>query len=498
MLGIESIRRALRNREVSAVEIVDTVLSRINRLDKELHAFLEVFEVEARLAAAKIDAKLSAGEDPGPLAGVPVAVKDNICVKGFKCTCASRILEGYVSPYDATCVKKLKDAGAIIIGRTNMDEFAMGSSTENSAYGVTRNPWDKSRVPGGSSGGSAASVASYMVPVALGSDTGGSIRQPASFTGTYGLKPTYGLVSRYGLVAFASSLDQIGPIANSVEDIALVMDVIAGHDELDATSSPRSSVGFASSHGWRVRGLRAGVPKELLSLGVSRSVRDVFDRVLARLTELGVIVEETSLPSLPLALDTYYIIAPAEASSNLARFDGVRYGMRVHTDSQESMYRETRGAGFGAEVKRRIMLGTFALSAGYYDAYYLRAAKVRTLIRRDFERAFQSYDVLLSPTTPDVAFKIGERVEDPLSMYAADVLTVPVNLAGIPAFSVPCGTALAADGSGPLPVGLQIMGRYFDEGTILGFGRAVEELFGEEMQLEKSRLESVEECEIVG
>lgn len=503
-LGASDIASMVRSREVSAQEVLDAHLARISEIDPRLCAFLEVTEAEARIAASRVDAKVRDGEDPGILAGVPCAIKDNINVKGTACTCGSKILEGYISPYNATVIRRMRDSGAVFTGKTNLDEFAMGSSTENSAYMTTRNPWDLERVPGGSSGGSAVAVSAGLSTLALGSDTGGSIRQPASFTGICGLKPTYGRVSRYGLVAFASSLDQIGPFGRSVRDVALLLEAIAGIDPADPTSSDRPVVSWASRLERPVKGLKAGVPKELLGLGVERGVRKAFDRTLAALSDMGVIIEETSLPTLTYALDTYYLIATSEASSNLARFDGVRYGLSVRGRGLDEMYFDTRGEGFGAEVRRRIMLGTFALSAGYYDAYYLRAAKIRTLIRREFERAFQRYDVLLSPTTPTVAFRMGEKTSDPLSMYVADVMTVSVNLAGVPALSVPCGVASPED-AGPsgieLPCGLQIIGRPFDEETVFAVGRAAEAVSIEEMEEKSAAMRRsmalIEECERV-
>lgn len=498
----------VRSREVSAQEVADSYLARISLVEPKVCAYLSVLEAEARVEAARVDSMLGRGEDPGILSGLPCAIKDNINLKGVPCTCASKILEGYVSPYDATVIRKMKAQGAVFTGKTNLDEFAMGSSTENSAFAVTRNPWDAERVPGGSSGGSAATVAAGMAAVALGSDTGGSVRQPAAFTGTYGLMPTYGRVSRYGLVAFASSLDQIGPLGQSVWDCALLLEAIAGHDPMDATSSDREYVPFTQRLERPVKGLRAGVPTELLGFGVSPGVREAFDRALSVLADMGVVIEETSLPSVKYALDTYYIIAPSEASSNLARFDGVRYGLSERGGSLSDMYVKTRGKGFGKEVRRRIMLGTFALSAGYYDAYYLRAAKIRTLIRRDFDKAFQSYDVLLSPTTPTVAFRAGERTQDPISMYMADVLTVPVNLAGIPALSMPCGFAAPDDGHpvsaslpAGLPCGLQVMGKPFDEETVLSLGYALEAAIGEQVRQKTAEMRALlvnaEECERV-
>lgn len=501
-LGAREIREKVRSREVSALEVAESYFARIAEVEPKLCAHLEVLEPEALIQAARIDSKLSKGEDPGLLAGLPCALKDNLNLRGVKCTCASKILEGYISPYDATAVKRLRDEGAVFTGKTNLDEFAMGSSTENSAFATTRNPWDTKRVPGGSSGGSAAAVSAGMAALALGSDTGGSIRQPAAFTGTYGMMPTYGRVSRYGLVAFGSSLDQIGPFGNSVWDCALLLEAMAGHDPMDATSADRPRVRFTGGLDRPIKGLRAGVPKELLGLGVAPGVREAFDRSLAVLAGMGVTIEETSLPSVKYALDTYYIIAPSEASSNLARFDGVRYGLSVRHGDLADMYNETRGQGFGQEVRRRIMLGTFALSAGYYDAYYLRAAKIRSLIRREFDAAFASFDVLLSPTTPTVAFKAGENTADPLAMYLADVLTVPVNLAGIPALSMPCGFMEAEPGSGKdLPCGLQIMGKPFDEETVLRVGHALEAEIGAQIRQRtaemRAKVAAAEECEAV-
>lgn len=500
-LGAKNIREQVLRKEISAQEVLDSFLARTAEIEPKIHAYIELIEPQARLDAARVDALIMRGEDPGPLAGLPVALKDNLNLKGVQCTCASRILEGYISPYDATAVKKLRKAGAVFTGKTNCDEFAMGSSTENSAFGVTRNPWDLQRVPGGSSGGSAAAVAAGMAPLSLGSDTGGSIRQPASFTGVCGLKPTYGRVSRYGLVAFGSSLDQIGPFGNSVWDCALALEAIAGEDPRDGTTSKRPVPRYTEGLKRPVKGLVAGVPREMMELVTDPGVRREFERALKIISDLGVTVVETSLPTTEYCLDVYYIIAPSEASSNLARFDGVRYGRRAKARDLDEMYYETRGQGFGIEVQRRIMLGTFALSAGYYDAYYLRAARIRTLVRRDFDKAFAAHDVLLSPTAPMVAFKIGERVDDPLAMYAADVLTVPVNLAGIPALSVPCGFS-RPDESGPeLPCGLQIMGKPYDEETVLALGYAFEEAcsdwFVPKTAAMRKSLSSQEECEVV-
>jgi aspartyl-tRNA(Asn)/glutamyl-tRNA(Gln) amidotransferase subunit A len=414
-----------------------------------------------------VDAAIAAGRPGGPLAGVPVAIKDLIDIEGVPTTCGSRILEGYRPPFTATVVERLEAAGAVVLGKTNMDEFAMGSSNENSAYKPTRNPWDVTRVPGGSSGGSAAAVAAGMAPLSLGSDTGGSIRQPAALCGVVGLKPTYGRVSRYGLVAFASSLDQIGPFARTVEDCALAASVLFGPDDRDATSAGREVPDFTAALAGGAKGLRIGVPWGFLEKGVDAATLSAFRDALAALESAGALVVPVELPHAGHAIATYYIVATAEASSNLARYDGVRYGLRVDAgrDLRET-YGRTRDRGFGAEVKRRIILGTFVLSSGYHDAYYVRAQKVRTLIRRDFEQAFESCDVVATPTTPSPAFRFGEKTDDPLAMYLADVFTVPANLAGIPGLSVPCGFA---DG---LPVGLQFLGRAFDEESLFRAGHA--------------------------
>lgn len=457
--------------ELSATEIVDAFLSRIAAVESRVRAFITVTAAEARERAQRLDARRKGGAgDLGPLAGVPVAVKDNISTQGIPTTCGSRILEGFIPPYDATVVSRLQGAGAIIIGKTNMDEFAMGSSTENSAFFPTRNPWALERVPGGSSGGSAAAVAADECAAALGSDTGGSIRQPAAFCGVVGLKPTYGAVSRYGLVAFASSLDQIGPIAHDVTDAALLFSVIAGHDRRDATSAPEADRAGRVQLGpdTSLAGMRVGVPREFFGSGLDAGVRQAVEEALRHLETLGAIVQEVSLPHVDYALDAYYVIAPAEASSNLARYDGVRYGLRSDRDSLLEMYCSTRREGFGPEVKRRIMIGTYALSAGYYDAYYRKAQQVRTLVVRDFQAAFRDVDVLAAPTTPAPAFRLGEKLDDPLAMYLADVYTIPVNLAGLPAISIPCGFAEG------LPVGLQLIGRHFEEAVLFKVAYAYE------------------------
>jgi aspartyl-tRNA(Asn)/glutamyl-tRNA(Gln) amidotransferase subunit A len=441
----------------SAVEVTQAHLDRIAAVDDKLHAFLYVDTDGALAAAAAVDARRAAGETLGPLAGVPLALKDVFTMSGVPTTCGSKILEGWRPPYDATVTRRLKEAGVVILGKTNMDEFAMGSSTENSAFGPTRNPWDLDRIPGGSGGGSSASVASFMAPLAIGTDTGGSIRQPAAVTGTVGAKPTYGGVSRYGLIAFSSSLDQGGPCARTVLDAALLHEVIAGHDVMDSTSinAPVPPV-VAAARAADVSGMRIGVVREFSGEGYQPGVETRFREAVAVLESLGASVSEVSCPHFAYALPAYYLIAPSECSSNLARFDGMRFGLRVGDDGTrdaEAVMSLTRDAGFGDEVKRRIILGTFALSSGYYDAYYGQAQKVRTLITRDFDQAFTSVDVLVSMTTPTTAFRIGERVDDPMAMYLADLCTIPSNLSGGAAMSVPCG--LSPDDG--LPVGLQIM-----------------------------------------
>ena len=454
-------RAALDGGRASAVELADAALERAAAA-ADLGAFLRLRPEEARREAAESDRRRASGERRSPLDGIPIAIKDNLIQEGEPCGCASRILEGFVAPYQGTPVARLRAAGAILVGRTNMDEFAMGSSTENSARGATRNPWDRERVPGGSSGGSAAAVAAGLVPAALGSDTGGSIRQPASLSGVVGLKPTYGRVSRYGLVAFASSLDQVGPLARTAADCALVLEAIAGHDPADSTSLPDPVPPYAAGLSGEVSGLRIGVPREFFEeTGADSGVLACVREALAELERAGARTVALSLPHTRHAVATYYLIATAEASSNLARYDGVRYGRRAAAASLGEMYRRTRSEGFGPEVKRRILLGTYVLSAGYYDAYYRKAMKVRTLLRRDFEAAFSLCDLIVSPTSPEVAFRIGEKSKDPLRMYLSDIYTVSANLAGLPAISVPCGFTRA------LPVGMQLIGRALDEGTLL-------------------------------
>jgi aspartyl-tRNA(Asn)/glutamyl-tRNA(Gln) amidotransferase subunit A len=460
--------------DVTAVEVAEAHLARIDAVDEKVHAFLHVDREGALAKAREVDEKRARGERLGPLAGVPIAVKDLFTTEGVPTTVGSKILEGWIPPYDATVVRKLKEADVVILGKTNMDEFAMGSSTENSAYGPTGNPWDLTRVPGGSGGGSSAAITAYEAPLAIGTDTGGSIRQPAAVTGTVGVKPTYGGVSRYGMVAFSSSLDQAGPCARTVLDAALLHSVIGGHDELDSTSidRPVPDVVAAARNG-EVSGLRVGVVREFRGEGYQAGVLRRVDETVELLRELGAEVVEVSCPSFTKALAAYYLIAPSECSSNLARFDAMRYGLRVGDDgthSAEEVTALTREAGFGDEVKRRVMLGTYALSSGYYDAYYGSAQKVRTLITRDFERAFAQVDVLVSPTTPTTAFPIGERADDPMAMYLADLCTIPSNLAGNAAMSVPCGLA-EEDG---LPVGLQIVAPAMADDRLYRVGAALE------------------------
>ena len=462
--------RRLAAGETSSVEAVKASLDRIERLDKKVKAFLLVDAKGALLAAEASDARRRAGTAFGRLDGVPVAVKDLFCTEGLATTAGSRILEGFVPPFDATVVRLLKQAGLPILGKLNMDEFAMGSSTENSAYFPSHNPWDLTRSPGGSSGGSSASVAARLAFGALGTDTGGSIRQPAALTGTVGLKPTYGRVSRYGVVAFASSLDQVGPIARTVADAAALLQVLAVHDAADATSATTMAPDYATRLDAGVAGLRLGIPREYFELeGLDAEVRAAVEAAAAAYKAQGATLVPLSLPHTKYALATYYLLAPAEASSNLARYDGVRYGLRVPAGGLREMYAQTRGRGFGAEVKRRIMLGTYALSAGYYDAYYLKAQKVRTLIRQDFAAAWEEVDAILSPTAPTTAFKLGEKLDDPLAMYANDVFTLPCSLAGLPGLSLPCGFSRAG-----LPIGLQILGKPFDEATVLRVAQSFE------------------------
>jgi aspartyl-tRNA(Asn)/glutamyl-tRNA(Gln) amidotransferase subunit A len=473
-LGVAGIRALVESGEASAVEVCRAHLDRIRSVDPAVGAYLSVLEEEALAEAARVDAARRSGGGSLPLAGVPIAVKDNHCTRGSATTCASRMLERFVPPYDATSVARLRAAGAVVIGKTNLDEFAMGSSTENSAMRRTRNPWALDRVPGGSSGGSAAAVAAMEAPAALGSDTGGSVRLPAAMCGVVGLKPTYGRVSRYGLVAFASSLDQTGALGRSVDDVARVLQVIAGHDPRDATSSREEVPDYPARAREGAGGLRIGLPREYFPDGLNGEIDAAVRAALAAIERRGARIEEISLPHTGYAVPAYYIVATAEASSNLARYDGVAYGRRAaEAGDLRSLYVDSRREGFGDEVKRRIMLGTYVLSAGYYDAYYLKAMKVRTLIRRDFEAAFRAVDVIVTPTSPTPAFRFGEKTARPLEMYLADIFTVTSNLAGLPGISLPCG--LTGD---RLPIGLQVIGRRFDEATVLRVAAAIEAEIG--------------------
>jgi len=472
-LSISELTAKLAKREVSAREATQACLNQIQAHDGELHAFLSHDVSDALAQAEAADQALAAGtrHEQQPLLGVPIAIKDVIAVKGQPLTCGSRILGNFNSPYDATVTTKLRAAGAVLVGRCNTDEFAMGSSTENSAFGRSCNPWDTTRVPGGSSGGSAVAVAAQMIPGALGSDTGGSIRQPAAFCGCVGLKPTYGRVSRFGLVAYASSLDQIGTFTRSTRDAAVLLHAIAGHDAQDSTSVPQGVPDYAAALDGDLKGLKIGLAKEYLLGGLDAEVKRAVETAVQQLTRLGAEVVEVSLPHTEYAVATYYIIATAEASANLARFDGIRYGARVSGADPIELYANTRGVGFGPEVKRRIILGTYVLSSGYYDAYYLRGQKVRTLIRQDFLKAFQTVDAIVTPTTPSVAFKAGEKSGDPLQMYLQDIYTISCNLAGIPGISIPCGFSA----NPKLPIGLQFLGKPFGEATLLQVAHAYEQ-----------------------
>lgn len=470
MSSIRALHQQLISQERSAVEIATATLQRIEALEPQLKSFLCVTAEQALAKAKQVDAKIAAGKAIALLEGIPVAVKDNMSTRGIPTTCGSRILEGFVPPYESTVTQKLQDLGAVIVGKTNLDEFAMGSSTENSGYQVTANPWDLERVPGGSSGGSAAAVAAEECVVALGSDTGGSIRQPASLCGVVGLKPTYGLVSRFGLVAYASSLDQIGPFGRTVEDAAILLQAIAGYDAKDSTSLNVPIPDYCQSLKTDLKGVKVGVITETFGEGLEGEVAETVQTAIATLKSLGATVQEISCPRFRYGLPVYYIIAPSEASANLARYDAVKYGIREKANNLLEMYTQTRANGFGTEVKRRIMLGTYALSAGYYDAYYLKAQKVRTLIKEDFDHAFAQVDVLVCPTSPTTAFKAGEKTADPLSMYLSDLMTIPVNLAGLPSISIPCGFD-----SQNLPIGMQLIGNVLREDILFHVSYAYEQ-----------------------
>lgn len=468
-LTISELRKLLDNREISSADIINDVYKRIDEVEGRVKSFITITRDYAYESLAQAEKAISAGR-AALMTGIPVAVKDNMCAKGILTTCASKILHNFIPPYESTVTARLKEQGYILTGKTNMDEFAMGSSTENSGFHTTRNPWDLERVPGGSSGGSAAAVAAGECIAALGSDTGGSIRQPASLCGVVGLKPTYGRVSRYGLVAFASSLDQIGPITKNVTDAAIMMNSIGGHDPKDSTSAPVEMPDFAASIGRGVKGLKIGIPKEYFIQGIDAEINDSVNSAVKKLESLGAIPVEVSLPHTGYAIAVYYVLATSEASSNLARYDGVKYGFRAEGKDLLEMYMNTRAKGFGAEVKRRIMLGTYALSSGYYEAYYKKAQQVRTLIKQDFDRAFEKADLIITPTSPTSAFKIGEKATDPLQMYLSDIFTISVNLAGVPAISIPCGFTKEN-----LPIGLQIIGKHFDEDSILKAAYAYEQ-----------------------
>ena len=462
-LTVHELLDKLKNKELTSAEITKAYVDRINEKEKDVQAFITPLTDEAIKKAEEIDKKIEAGESKSELAGIPIGLKDNMCTKGVKTTCGSKMLANFVSPYNATIVEKINNEDMIILGKMNMDEFAMGSSTEYSYFHTTKNPWNLNTVPGGSSGGSAAAVAANLVPWALGSDTGGSIRQPASLCGIVGLKPTYGLVSRYGLVAFASSLDQIGPMTKDVKDAALLLNVISGYDEKDTTSAEVEKKDYTKCLKNDVKGLKIGVPKEYFGEGINPEVKAKVEEAIEKYKELGAEIEEFSLDIADYSLATYYIIAPAEASSNLGRFDGIRYGYRTqnYTNLKE-LFKNSRSEGFGSEVKRRIILGTYVLSSGYYDAYYKKAQQVRTLVKQEFEKAFAKYDVILTPTSPIVAFEIGAKSSNPMEMYLSDICTVSTNIAGVPAISIPCGVD-----SNNMPIGMQLIGNYFDEETIL-------------------------------
>jgi len=469
-LTLHEASEKLRKREVSSQELTEAVFRRIAQTDGILRSYITVCRDAAIAQAKEADNRLKQGPAASPLLGIPIALKDNLLTRGLRTTCASRILDNFIPPYDATAVAKVRSAGAVITGKTNLDEFAMGSSAENSAFFSTRNPWHLERVPGGSSGGSAASVAADQCIAALGTDTGGSIRQPAAFCGVVGVKPTYGRVSRYGVIAFASSMDQVGPMAKDVRDCALLLEAISGHDPADSTSVNCPVPSYSKSLTGDIAGLRLGIPKEYFTAGLQPAVDQAVMSAIRQLENRGAIVEEISLPHTEYAMAVYYIIAPAEASSNLARYDGMRYGERAVGRDLIETYMLTRAQRLGPEVKRRIMLGTYALSAGYYDAYYLKAQKVRTLIHRDFDAAFEHCDAIITPTSPTTAFKVSEKIHNPLQMYLSDICTIPINLAGVPAISLPCG--LDQEG---LPIGMQVIGKHFDEATILRVAHAYEQ-----------------------
>lgn len=468
-LTISEARSAIDKGEISPTELTNAVFNRINDVEKKINAYVTLLKENALIQAKQAEDRIKNGIQQ-TLLGIPIAIKDNMCTKGIRTTCSSKILENFIPPYESTVTQKLKEQGYILIGKTNLDEFAMGSSTENSFFGHTGNPWNTTRIPGGSSGGSAAATSADECIAALGSDTGGSIRQPAALCGVVGLKPTYGRVSRYGLVAFASSLDQIGPITKNVRDSAILMNIISGHDPYDSTSAPLSVPDFTSVLGQDIKGIKIGVPKEYFIEGMDKEVEKAVREAIKKLESLGAIPVEISLPHSEYALATYYILATSEASSNLARYDGVKYGFRAEGKDLLDMYMKTRAAGFGAEVKRRIILGTYALSSGYYEAYYRKAQQVRTLIKQDFEKAFEIADVIITPTSPTPAFKVGEKTAEPLQMYLSDIFTLSLNLAGVPGISIPCGFT-----SDKLPVGLQIIGKHFDEASIFKISYAYEQ-----------------------
>jgi aspartyl-tRNA(Asn)/glutamyl-tRNA(Gln) amidotransferase subunit A len=468
-LDISEAKRLLDRKEIKVKELLDSVYQRISAVEDKIKAFVTLSKDMAYEMADALQKEIDSGKYL-PLSGIPIAIKDNMCIRGIKTTCSSKILENFVPPYESTVTSRLADNGYVLVGKTNLDEFAMGSSTENSGFFTTRNPWDLERIPGGSSGGSAAAVAADECIAALGSDTGGSIRQPASLCGVVGLKPTYGRVSRYGLVAFASSLDQIGTITKNVRDSAILMNIISGNDPLDSTSAPLPVPDFTKNLGQEIKGLKIGIPREYFIEGMDKEVEQSVRDAIKKLESLGAIPVEISLPHTEYAVATYYVLATSEASSNLARYDGVKYGFRAESKDLMDMYMNTRARGFGSEVKRRIMLGTFTLSSGYYDAYYKKGQQVRTLIKHDFDEAFKTVDVIVTPTSPTAAFKIGEKADDPLQMYLSDIFTISVNLAGVPGISIPCGFT-----SDNLPIGLQLIGRHFDEETILKVAYAYEQ-----------------------